>query len=247
MNAATIVRVPILAFGMVNAHLVLGPDGCILVDSGTPGTEARVARVLAGQRRSFKDIKLIVITHAHIDHAGNAARLRELTGAPIVAHAADAQHFRQEEPMTFCPTGWFARQFLKTGFITAPYARFEPDILLAPGAALDLGRFGVPGAVTHTPGHTAGSISVELDSKDALVGDLVASGILLGGLLRTGHARRPPFEDDPHAVGAALQGLLDSGQERFHLGHGGPLPAREVRRHAAMLRSLGRNQITASR
>lgn len=64
------------------------------------------------------------------------------------------------------------------------------------------------------------------------VGDLVASGILLGGLFRTGHAIRPPFEDDPHTVGMTLQRLLDFGVERFYVGHGGPMAADEVRRHA---------------
>jgi len=35
------------------------------------------------------------------------------------------------------------------------------------------------------------------------------SGVLLGGLIRTSHAKPPPFEDDPHAVGLALQRLVD--------------------------------------
>ena len=115
------------------------------------------------------------------------------------------------------------------------YTAFVPDILLSKEETLDLNGFGVPGTVKHTPGHTAGSISVEVSTKDALVGDLIASGILLGGLLRTSHAKSPPFEDDPHAVGVALQRLVDSGSERFYMGHGGPLVATEVRRHAQAL------------
>ena len=103
---------------------------------------------------------------------------------------------------------------------------------------IDLSRYGIPGTVKHTPGHTAGSISIELSTKDALVGDLIASGILIGGLVRTNHAIRPPFEDDPHTVGLALQRLLDSGMERFYMGHGGPLNAREVQRHAQTLMAM---------
>jgi len=61
------------------------------------------------------------------------------------------------------------------------------------------------------------------------------SGVLLGGLIRTSHAKSPPFEDDPHAVGLALQRLVDSGLQRFYMGHGGPLAATEVRRHAQAL------------
>lgn len=186
----------------------------------------------------MKAIKLIVITHAHVDHAGNAALLRELSGAPIAAHENDVTHFRRETPMTFCPTGCFGRLFLKTPLMDEPYQSFVPDILHSNKDALDLSRYGIPGSVKHTPGHTAGSISVELTTKEALVGDLIASGILLGGLVRTGHPIRPPFEDDPRAVGVALQHLLDLGMERFYMGHGGPLGAREVRRHADTLMAI---------
>ena len=69
----------------------------------------------------------------------------------------------------------------------------------------------------------------------ALVGDLIASGILLGGIARTDVAKRPPFEDDPRAVSAALRRLVDVGMKEFYMGHGGPLQAKEVCRHAHRL------------
>ena len=86
MSAAEIIRIPILPLGMVNAHLIRSPQGCILVDAGIPGSERRIGRVLARHGLSFADIKLIVVTHAHTDHAGSAARLRASSGAPILAH-----------------------------------------------------------------------------------------------------------------------------------------------------------------
>ena len=235
MATLQIIRIPILPFGMVNAHLILGARGCILVDAGLPGSESKIEKVLTRHGLSFKDIKLIVVTHAHVDHAGSAYVLRELSRAPIVAHVDDARHFGRETPMTFCPTGWFGRLFLKTPLMYESYKGFVPDILLSKDDTLDLSHYGIPGSIKHTPGHTAGSISVELSTKDALVGDLIASGILLGGLIRTNHAKRPPFEDNPRTVGLALQRLLDSGIERFYMGHGGPLAAGEVQRHAQAL------------
>lgn len=186
---------------MVNCYLILGAKGCILIDTGLPGSESKIKRVLKNLGLSFKDIKLIIIIHAHVDHAGSAASLRELSGAPIVAHEDDLKHFTREVPMTFCPTGWFSHIFKSTGLILQPYTAFSPDILLTNDEVMDINRFGIPGFVKHTPGHTAGSISVELATKDAMVGDLVASGILFGGIVRTKYAIRPPFEDDPHAVG----------------------------------------------
>ena len=115
--------------------------------------------------------------------------------------------------------------------------------MLSAGNTFDISEFGIAGVVRHTPGHTAGSLSVELGNKEAMVGDLVASGILIGGILRTHHAIQPPFEDDPLAVSRELLRLVDGGVERFYLGHGGPLDAREVRRHAESLSSQRQNNL----
>jgi hydroxyacylglutathione hydrolase len=239
MDTPEIVRVSIAPLGMVNCHIIVGAQGCVLVDTGLPGSSHKVARALRGHGLQLSDIKLIVVTHAHIDHAGSAAQLREQTGAPIVAHVDDLDYYQQKRPMTFCATGWFGRAFLRTGLIRRPYVPFTPDMLLKNGEVLDLGQFGIQGEVRHTPGHTCGSMSVCLDQGDAMVGDLISSGILLGGLARTGKAKRPPFEDNPHVVARQLECMLETGSQRFFMGHGGPLPAQEVRRHVAALRALG--------
>jgi glyoxylase-like metal-dependent hydrolase (beta-lactamase superfamily II) len=220
---------------MVNAHLIRGEAGCILVDAGIPGSERRIARMLARHGLTFKDIKLIVVTHAHTDHAGSAARLRALSGAPILAHQDDADFYSRKVPMTYCPTGLVGRLFLKTPVPHEVYEAFVPDKLMKQSDVVDLAEFGVEGLIRHTAGHTAGSISVELASDDALVGDLIASGILIGGIALQGRAIRPPFEDDPRQVARELERLVRGGTKRFHMGHGGPLGAAEVLRHAEAL------------
>lgn len=237
-SMSRIVRIPILPFKMANSHLVIGGQGAILIDAGLPGSTARIGKALSNNGLSFRDIRAIVITHAHVDHAGGAAELRERSRAPIIAHEDDLPYYKREVPMTFCTTGWPGRLFFKTPIPHESYTAFEPDVLLSKDDTLNLSKFGVQGSVQHTPGHTQGSISVELESEEALVGDLVASGILIGGLLRTSHAIRPPFEDDPRAVARELTRLVDGGMERFYLGHGGALDAREVRRHAERLSQM---------
>jgi glyoxylase-like metal-dependent hydrolase (beta-lactamase superfamily II) len=220
---------------MVNAHLIVGEAGCVLVDAGLPGSERKIERCLVREGLSWPDVKLIVVTHAHVDHAGSAARLRELTGAPILAHRDDADYYSRRQPMTLCPTGWFGKFFIKTKLPHEPYVGFEPDIMFGNAEPMSLEEFGISGVVRHTAGHTAGSIAVELTSQDVLVGDLVASGILLGGIAFQGRAMRPPFEDDPLTVARELERLVRAGAERFHMGHGGPLNAAEVLRHARYL------------
>lgn len=232
-----VIRIPILPFGLVNAHLVRNDTGCILVDTGLPGSERKISRVLESMGMDFRDISLIVVTHAHVDHAGSAARIRSLSGAPILAHVGDAPYYARKAAMTFCATGWFGRLFIKTRLMFEPYEAFTPDLLLDE-MPVDLEPFGVPGEIRHTPGHTAGSLSVLLASGEALVGDLISSGILLGGIARTGIAKRPPFEDNPVAVSAALHSMVVEGMRTFFMGHGGPLPAQEVCRHAHQLARL---------
>ncbi|MDF3036742.1 MAG: metallo-beta-lactamase superfamily protein [Paucimonas sp.] len=245
-SKGNVIRIPILPFGLVNAHLVSGSRGCILVDTGLPGSERRINWVLKSIGMNFKDIRLIIVTHAHVDHAGSAARIRSLSGAPIVAHADDAPYYARKAAMSFCPTGWFGRLFIKTNLMFEPYEPFTPDILIKEGASVDLAPYGVKGEIRHTPGHTAGSLSVLLESREALVGDLISSGILLGGLARTNVAKRPPFEDDPLAVSDALHRMVAAGAEAFYMGHGGPLHAAEVCRHAQLLAGITEVPYTAS-
>src|SRR5690242_2038144 len=114
MYETEIISIPILPLNMVNAHLIRSEAGCILVDAGIPGSEHKIARVLHRHGLTFRDIKLIVVTHAHTDHAGSAARLRELSGAPILGHKDDADFYSRKERMTYCATGWVGKLFFKT-------------------------------------------------------------------------------------------------------------------------------------
>jgi glyoxylase-like metal-dependent hydrolase (beta-lactamase superfamily II) len=165
MKNTDIVRIPILPMGMINAFLVISDGHCILVDSGLPGTESKVEKILRSKGLSFTDISLIVVTHAHIDHAGNARLIRELSKAPIMAHEGDLPFLTGQAKMTFCPTGTFGRMFKKTGLITSPYHPFEPDIMLKDHDEFDLASFGIPAMAKYTPGHTEGSISVVLKTR----------------------------------------------------------------------------------
>ena len=245
MSATEIIRIPILPLGVVNAHLIRSTQGCILVDAGIPGSERTIGRVLARHGLSFADIQLIVVTHAHTDHAGSAARLRALSGAPILAHEADADFYSRKRLMTFCPTGLVGRLFLRTPAPHQPYEGFVPDLMMRNGDEISLLEFGIDGIVRHSAGHTPGSVSVELASHEALVGDLIASGILIGGIALTGRAIRPPFEDDTEQVSRELEGMVHRGATRFYMGHGGPLGVTEVIQHARSLPKTSRGSCTA--
>ena len=222
---------------MVNAFAVMGAEGTVLVDAGLPNSVPKFRAVLAQQGRSLTDVTAIVVTHAHVDHAGGASELRDACDAPVVAHQAELPFLRGDQEMTYCPTGWFGRLFLGTGAPRERYPSLEPDVVVRE-EPIDLSAYGVRGRLEPTPGHTPGSLSVILDGGDALVGDLLASGLLLGGIALRGRAKRPPYEEQPALVAQELERLVHGGARQFYIGHGGPLPAEEVLRHTASLRKL---------
>ncbi len=235
-------RVPILPWGMVNAYLLVKEKAAIAVDAGLPDSEKYFQKALYKHGLALSDLKLIVVTHGHIDHAGGALKLHQLSGAPIVAHQEEVTFLNGEKPMEFCPTGWFGKLFLKTGAPREKWPYFEPQIVLQKSEQLSLQEFGFEGLVTATPGHTPGSISV-LAGDQALVGDMLASGILLGGITCKKRTQQPPFEERPQQVAVELDKLVAAGYQCFHLGHGFAVDSLRVKKHAQRLRALGGSTI----
>jgi len=66
-----------------NTYLVAGADGCVVIDPG-PEIESHLVAV-ADAARAQGGARALLVTHGHPDHVEGAARLRELTGAPVVA------------------------------------------------------------------------------------------------------------------------------------------------------------------
>ena len=148
---------------------VAGADGVLLVDAGARGSLGLVAAGLETIGRSLGDVRLIVLTHVHPDHAGGLAALVRATSAPVAVHQAEADFVSGAEPM---PSPYRLRLLARATGPIMPWLYGPPvnvDHRLADGATLG---WSDEVRVVHTPGHSAGSISLYLASARAvIVGD----------------------------------------------------------------------------
>jgi len=158
---------------MVCAYLIECESGLVLVDTGFSGNEQRVLKKMRTLGRD--DLRLIYITHAHLDHYGSAAALQRLTGAAIAIHKADAAAMAcGRTPVRS------ARGIGRLGRPLVPLAErvlgpgpTPSDILFDDGD--NLCEFGLDAVVIHTPGHTPGSSCLLVEGHLAFVGDLLTS------------------------------------------------------------------------
>jgi len=110
-----------------------------------PGDE--VDRVLDVLARHSLTVRLIVSTHAHIDHVGGLQKLHAVTGAPVVMHGDDLDLYHHLDMQA----AWLG---------VRPPETARVDQVLREGDTLRWGRFAAN--VLHTPGHTPGSVSLYL-------------------------------------------------------------------------------------
>lgn len=142
----TSVRVRAIELTSVRVHAIL-EDEITLIDAGLPGSRRGIERYLRRVGRSLSDVRRVVVTHGHPDHAGGARELAR-RGIEILMHPADADRVR-------VGIGDAVRRPSRGRFFAA-ITPTPPEITpVVDGQILPvLGGL----QVVHTPGHTPGSI-----------------------------------------------------------------------------------------
>jgi len=203
-------RIYSLHLWLSNAYLVEGPDGAALIDAGMPGEAQRILRAI--ERCCTSRLRWIIITHAHADHYGSAAALRQATGAMIAVHRLDGP--------TMAEGGSPLGEVRGPRRLWAPLLRalirrlsLDPtpaDWLLEDGDSLP--GLGFSARIIHAPGHTTGSACLMIDEQIAFVGDLLTTN---------GRARlQRYYAVDWDALHASLQHLKGMGARLLYPGHG---------------------------
>lgn len=158
-----------------------------------PGDD--IQNILAILEKHSLQVQSIVITHAHIDHIGGAAKLKAATGAPVFMNPDDLELYDHLDMQA----AWLG---------TETPERTAIDNELRGGDSLALG--GDVFQVLHTPGHTQGSISLWIPSQNKLIAgdtlfrDSIGRTDLPGGdsrqILRSIHDQLLPLPENAIVV-----------------------------------------------
>ena len=127
----------------VSAFLITTPAGFILIDGGLPETAPQIAKNVAALGFDLRQVKYLLNSHAHFDHAGGLAELKRLSGAKLVASRGDAPA-------------------LRAGAANQPAVVVER--VIDDGATVELG--GIVLSARVTPGHTKGCTTWTMTAKD---------------------------------------------------------------------------------
>lgn len=149
-----------IALSNVNAFLLTQAE-VTLIDTGFAGSEEKILQAVRDLGKQPTDIRHIIVTHCHPDHAGSLAALQQATGATTYAHPLDAFAMRAgsvNKPLT--PTPQLLQRLLFWLFIRNSSPNYPPATI--DREINDGDRLPIAGGlrVIHAPGHCAGQVAL---------------------------------------------------------------------------------------
>jgi glyoxylase-like metal-dependent hydrolase (beta-lactamase superfamily II) len=219
-----------LKLGWTQCYLLKCTGGYLLIDTDYPKHYRLFEKKLANLGISTSDIKYLLLTHNHDDHAGFAAELVRSTGCQVIAHRNALSPLMQgKSEGAGNPVNWRI-QIVLTFYALfhgewnfPPLTLTERDFVIEGDNDTLLKGVGIDGVILHTPGHTRDSISVLLSDGSAFVGDAA-----MNFLRWTGVGHRPIYIDDINTVYGSWRKLRERGARVVYPSHGRPFSATEL-------------------
>lgn len=184
----------------LSAVLVTSPQGHVLLDGGLPESAPRIAANVRALGFRMEDVRLILNSHAHYDHAGGIAALQRASGAAVAAHPWSAAVMRRGTTLPEDPQHE----------LDIPYPAVPTVRVLADGETVRVGPLALTAHFTggHTPGGTTWSWRACEGGRclDLVYADS-QTPVSADGFLFTRSARYPSVLEDFARGFATLEGL----------------------------------------
>lgn len=195
----------------VNCYLIETSNGFILIDTALSSRRDELEEELVKAGCTPGNLRLIVMTHGHLDHTGNCAHLRDKYGSKVSMHRGDVPMIELGD--MFYDRNILLRMVFKlvTSILRLGVTKFKPDILLEDGQ--DLSPNGFDAKVIHLPGHSKGSIGILTPDGTLFCGDLLDN---------TDKPSLNKLADDKEEMKASLQKLHKVEIKTVYPGHGEP-------------------------
>jgi metallo-beta-lactamase class B len=134
----------------VSAWLITSPNGHVLIDTLYGPFTGQMLGNIRATGFDPKDIKLVVVTHGHFDHAGGIGQLK--------SELAPGTRFAMTQE------GWREGAEDSVSHPRFPWKMIEPDIVLTDGQTIAVGDVAIQ--AFETPGHSMGTASFAFDARD---------------------------------------------------------------------------------
>ena len=197
-----------------NCYLLQGRGGTVLIDPGPPGAGDTVIARAEEAGVQPEDVRLIFVTHGHLDHYGAAAQVQAWCGAPVSAYPGEPE-FSQDRRNALPPAQTIRGSVLRWFYLLlSPLVEFEPlkaDVLLQDDQ--ELSEYGIEGRTILLPGHSPGSLGIISGAGDAFVGDLFVNYTV---------PSQPMYLSAEDAWTRSLERLRALHPRAVYIGHGEP-------------------------
>ncbi len=206
-------RVERIKCGNVNCYIVSENENSVLIDTCKSDSFDKILHICKPY-----NIRLILLTHGHFDHAQNAAALSKALNAPIAMHSADVELIADNRSQTLGFAGLPGKLVLNASlksFETEKIPPFTPTVFLDEGDTLN--EYGINAKILHLPGHTEGSIAVDVAGEQLLVGD---------ALMNMFYPTASMIFHDRSAMLKSAERISSLGKRTIFFGHGKPVPNR---------------------
>lgn len=148
------VNIERISISCVNSYIISSSEGAVLIDTGYYKDRNKLYDYVKD-----KNIKIILLTHGHIDHIGGAAFLSRKLNVPIAMSKGDLELLNDNSIREVCSDSLLGNIVKSTSvqnFKKAYYEKINIDFFLTEGTTFEYGKMKIK--VLELPGHTKGSI-----------------------------------------------------------------------------------------